>query len=427
MSLDRTKQPDFRQIEEVNVKRAKRASLSNGIPVWMLDAGTQDVARIEILFCAGTREQSQPLLATATNDMLDEGTKTRTAPELAETLDFYGAFIESEVQQDNASFTLFTLNKHLASTLPLVEDMIKNATFPEKEFGVYLANRKQKFLVDSEKVGTVARREFMPLLFGASHPYGGTATLADFDRIGRHDVEMFHRDYYTSRRASIVVSGKIGDVHLGLLEKYFGGSDWAGKEIPKAATPAAQPATGREHTLVKEGAIQSAIRMGTLLFNKTHPDYMGMTVLNTILGGYFASRLNANIREDKGYTYGIGSAMVSLWDAGYLVIATEVGADVCPAALKEIYFELERLQTELVTESEMDLVRNYMAGTFLRSTDGPFALADRLKGLLGYGLDYDYYNRYMQTIRTITAEDLRGLARKYLKRENFVELVVGRR
>ncbi|TND05369.1 MAG: putative Zn-dependent peptidase [Bacteroidetes bacterium] len=427
MSLNRSIQPEFRQIEEVNVPRAKRVNLSNGIPVWMLNAGTQELARIEFLFCAGTRDQAQPLQATAANDMLDEGTKSRTAQEIAETLDFFGAFIESEVQQDYASFTLFTLNKHLGSTLAVVEDILKNAAFPENEFHIYISNRKQKFLVDSEKVGTVARREFSPLLFGETHPYGGKATLEDFDKLNCGTLADFHKKYYTSRRASIVISGKVDESHIAMLEKHFGGTDWAGAEIPKEKIAVSQSHKQREHTIVKDGAIQSAIRMGRVLFNKTHADYHGINMLNTVLGGYFASRLNANIREDKGFTYGIGSGLVSLWDAGYMVIATEVGADVCTAALNEIYVEMARLQTELISESELDLVRNYMAGTFLRSTDGPFALADRLKGLIGYGLDYEYYNRYMKTIRTTSAEDLRELARKYLDKEDFVELVVGKR
>ena len=152
-----------------------------------------------------------------------------------------------------------------------------------------------------------------------------------------------------------------------------------------------------------------------------------MQVLNTVLGGYFGSRLMTNIREDKGYTYGIGSGLVSMYDEGYFVISTEVGVDVTNATLKEIYFEIEKLQNDLVPEEELELVRNYLIGVFLRSTDGPFAIGERLKGILGYGLGYEYYDRYVATIRNITAEELRNLAKKYWQKDELIELVVGER
>ena len=177
----------------------------------------------------------------------------------------------------------------------------------------------------------------------------------------------------------------------------------------------------------KKDALQSAIRIGKRLFTKPHPDYPAMLVLNTILGGYFGSRLMSNIREDKGYTYGIGSAIVSFSHAGYFTISTEVGAEVTKDAVKEIYFELKKLQTEKISDSELALVRNYMLGTFIRSIDGPFALADRFKGIHFSGLNYDYYDRYIETIRTISSEKLIELANKYWKKEEMIELVVGRK
>lgn len=426
MSLDRTQAPAFSTVDHVDIPQAERHVLSNGLPVWVLNAGTQEVVKIEFQFAAGTAVQPQPLVASAVNDMMDEGTATRNASEIAEELDFYGAFIESETNIDQASFTLFTLNKHLERTLGIVQDVLQNPTFPEKEFGIYVANKKQKFLVDSEKVGVLARRGLSALLYGEGHPYGGRAVAEDFDRMHTGLLHDFHAKNYSLANCSVILSGKVNDSHLKMLEQFFNRKD---SGTLNAVDTIAPPETNaqREHIILKKEAIQSAIRMGRPLFAKNHPDWIGMQVLNTVLGGYFASRLNANIREDKGFTYGIGSAMVPLHQHGYLVIATEVGADVCAAALNEIYFEMERLQQDLVPEEEMDLVRNHLSGSLLRSTDGPFALADRLKGVINYGLGYDYYDRYLHTIKTITPETLRDLARTYLNKADMIELVAGKK
>ncbi|MDQ3111955.1 MAG: insulinase family protein [Bacteroidota bacterium] len=425
--INRISPPAFHEVEKINLVEAVKLELPNGIPVYMLNAGTQEVTRIEFIFQAGIRHQSHPLVCSGVNDMLDEGTHTRNAEVIAEELDFYGAFIETETQHDVASFTLFSLNKHLRSTLPIVQDILQNASFPENEFRIYLTNKRQKYLVDNDKVSVLARRKFNELLFGTVHPYGAKSELPDFDLLTREMLVDFHKNNYTSDRCMIVVSGKLPENMLELLAQFFGDEKWKGNKSGDKTLPAAVSDAQRVHTIEKEGAVQSAIRIGRVLFNKTHPDYLGMQVLNTVLGGYFGSRLMANIREDKGYTYGIGSGLVSMFGGGYFVISTEVGVEVTNAALKEIYFEIDKLQKELVGEDELELVRNYLIGVFLRSTDGPFAIGDRLKGIVGYGLGYEYYERYVQTIRTITPEQLLDLANKYLKQEDLIELVVGGR
>ncbi|MCX6311697.1 MAG: pitrilysin family protein [Bacteroidetes bacterium] len=426
--LNRLHPPAFHAVENIHLAEAKKVSLANGIPVYLLDAGTQEITRIEFIFRAGIRHQSQSLVCSGVNDMLDEGTHTRNAEVIAEELDFYGAFIETETEYDNASFTLFSLNKHLPSTLPVTNDIIRNASFPEEEFGIYLTNKKQKFVVDCDKVSTLARRRFNELLFGKHHAYGTFTKLEDFDVLTRESLIEFHKNNYTADRCTIIVSGKIPENLISLLDQFFGDAKWKKVSEPsdeKLPTPISDPQ--RVHTIEKVGAIQSAIRVGRVLFNKHHEDYLGMQVLNTVLGGYFGSRLMANIREDKGYTYGIGSGLVSMYDGGYFFISTEVGVDVTNATLKEIYFEIDKLQHELVGDDELELVRNYLIGVFLRSTDGPFAIGDRLKGILGYGLGYEYYDRYVNTIRTITPEKLRDLARRYLQKEDLIELVAGGR
>jgi zinc protease len=176
----------------------------------------------------------------------------------------------------------------------------------------------------------------------------------------------------------------------------------------------------------KPQALQSAIRMGLPMINRTHPDFPSLQVLNTVFGGYFGSRLMANIREDKGYTYGIGSGISSLKNGGAFYIATEVGADVCKAAVDEIEKEVNRLKTELIPEEELALVRNYMLGSLLGSLENVFSHADKFKSLYFAGLDYSYYDRYTRIIKDITAEELQALANKYFKFDEFYKVIVGK-
>jgi zinc protease len=425
--IDRNIAPQFVPVTQVYLKQAEKKALNNGVPLYTLDAGTQELVRIEFIFNAGMRHQDRALTATAVNDMLDEGTHSRQSESIAEELDYFGAFIETETSHDHGVFTLFCLNKHLASVLPIVQDILRNAAFPEKEFGIYSVNKKQRYIVESEKVSVLSRRRFNELLFGKSHPYGMKAELSDYDLQERNDLVQFHTKQYNGNNCTIVVAGRLPDNLLPLLNDSFGDSAWMQSQTTTNTSGIILSDPQREHTIVKDGAIQSAIRLGRVLFNKHHTDFLPMQVLNTLIGGYFGSRLMANIREDKGYTYGIGSSVASMLDTGYFVISTEVGVKVTEAALKEIYHEINLLQQDLVQEEELELVRNYMTGVFLRSSDGPFALTDRLKGLLPYNLGYDYYDRYLDVVQTITPQQLRDLAQRYLKKEDLIELVAGNR
>jgi zinc protease len=314
----------------------------------------------------------------------------------------------------------------LPSTLPLLEELLKRASFPEHEFKTYIQNKRQKFLVDETKVATIARKKFTQILFGDAHPYGHYLVESEFEGINRNLFADFHGKAYTPDKCHIVVSGKMDPRLDDLLGTHFGGADWKATAALVSVKAKIITDTQRIHYVERKDAVQNAIRIGRMLFNKTHSDYMGMQVLNTLLGGYFGSRLMSNIREDKGYTYGIGSGVVGLKQAGYFFISTEVGVAVCKDALKEIYIELARLRDEPVSVEELDLVKNYMLGTFLRSADGPFALADKFKGLYDYNLDYSYYKKYVQTIKAITPAELQALANKYLRQEDLFELVVGK-
>lgn len=426
-TIDRTVSPAFKTVEKIEMIQATEKKLRNSIPVYSINAGSQELIKVEFFFSAGMFQQTKPLQAATVNAMLEEGTLKMTAAQIADAVDYYGAFLEVGVSQDHASVVLYTLNKHLKSTLSVVEDVIKNATFPEDELDTHLTNKKQKFHVNNQKVATVARKRFTELIFGEKHPYGINVQEADFEKIKRTDLIDFYRSFYCSGNCKIVLAGKINDDVFSLLDEHFGDNDWSSVNSLKKNTVEIISCKEREQLIFKEDALQSAIRIGKVLFNKTHPDFQSLQILNTVYGGYFGSRLMSNIREDKGYTYGIGSGIASLQNSGYFFISTEVGVDVCKNAINEIYLEMDRLCNELIPADELQLVKNYLLGTFLRSVDGPFAMADRFKGILEYNLGYDYFDKYIATIKGISASQLRDLANTYFDKESMIELVVGKK
>jgi len=425
--LNREQAPEFKTIDKIDIAHAGHFKLDNGIPVHTVDAGSQELTRIEFIFKAGMFYQDTPLLATAANNLIENGTSKYTANQISDGIDFFGSFFETSCGQDYASIALFSLNKHLENTLVFVEDALKDATYPQEEVTTYLVNKKQKFLVNSQKVDVLARRIFSELLFGKKHPYGLEVKAEDHDTTKREDILSFFKKHYHSGNCTIVAAGKLPADLKETLNKHFGKEKWGtGSPVSKPHVKA-EPTKQREHYVERPDAVQSAIRVGRRLFNKTHEDYFKFQVLNTVLGGYFGSRLMANIREDKGYTYGIGSGLSSLVHEGFFFISTEVGSDVTKNALDEIYKEIEKLQSELVSDEELETVRNYILGQLLRSVEGPLALADKFRGIWEFGLGYDYYDRYFEAVKSVKPHELRDLANKYLKKADLTELVVGKK
>ncbi|GGI28477.1 M16 family metallopeptidase [Pedobacter mendelii] len=422
--LNRTQAPDFKQVSIINFIHPKQSILDNGTPVFTVYSGEQDLVRIEFIFDNVNWNREKPLQAIAVNALLNNGTGKLSAKEIAEQIDFYGAFFQTEYGQDHSTVTLYTLNKHLASVLPIFKDVLSDSQFPQKELDIYIQNQKQKLQVNLQKNDILSRKEFSHALFGDT-AYGVDIQLKHYDALKRDDLIDYFKAAYTPNNCTIVVAGKFDDQSFSLLNEEFG-KDWEKSDSVKnnfIFDLAKKSDVYKE----KPESLQSAIRIGQLAINRKHEDFAGLQILNCVLGGYFGSRLMNNIREDKGYTYGIGSGIVSLKNAGYFFVATEVGADVCSAALREIYKEIDLLKNELVEDEELGLVRNYMLGSMLGSLENVFSHADKFKNIYFSGLDYSYYENYINKVKTITAKEIKDLANKYLTTETFTEVVVGKK
>lgn len=421
---DRAIAPPLRDIESITLPQINRLQLSNGIPVVSINAGSQEVTKVELIFDAGRWQEPRRAVAATTSKLLMEGTQHKTAQEVASAIEYYGASITADATIDYAQVSLFTLNKHLDRLFPLLQEVIYDASFPDKELATYIQNSKQRLLVNLQKVDFLAHKTFNEQLYSGSYPSGYTTSPEDYDQIDASLLRSFHASQYRNGAFKIIIAGKITGHLFDLLETYFG------KTIISATTTApyshsiAKTNSGKMFT-AKKDAVQSGIRIGKMLVNKLHPDYPALRVLNTIFGGYFGSRLMQNLREDKGYCYGIHSSISSYLHDAHWYVTTEVGGEVTWNAVQEIYHEMDRLRSEPVPDDELQLVKNYLLGAFLADVDGAFNVAEVMRGLEVYGLKEDFFYNLIHTIRTITPAEVQRLANQYLGPEEMLEVVAG--
>lgn len=422
-SLQRIQPPVF-PVGKVVIPEAKSYKLNNGVPVYTIEAGTEEIMRMEFIFHAGQVKESIPLIASTCNIMLSEGSVNYSSEELNRLLDYYGVFLNQSAEKDSAGIVLFFPNKHIQKVLELSHEILYNPVFPEPELTSLMRKRLRWYLVNREKVQNLAIDQFFESVFGKNHPYGRQVTETDFENISPGLLSDFHSAYYTPVNMAIIISGKIHVQTEELLNLYFGNIIAGLKKEGKSAGVIKSEKLKKVH-ISKPGMVQTAIRIGSATINKRHSDYPGLKVLDSILGGYFGSRLMKNIREEKGYTYGISSSLSSLNLSGYKVISTEVGSKNCRKTIDEIYSEIKLLQNEFVKEDEMAVVRNYMSGEMVRMFDGPFALAESFKSAWEFGLDNNYYYRLAEKISTIDADEINELARTYYNIEDLYEITVG--
>lgn len=427
MQLNRNPSPQIQTITKIDLPTIDKSNLTNSIPVFSINVGTQEVVKIQLLFKAGIWFQTQPLQAFFTGQMLEEGSRNYTAAEIAEKLDDYGAYVHKKVNRDNTCIDILTLNKHMESVLTMVAEMVKYPLFGEQELNRLREQERQEFIVRNQKVNHIAQKNFSALLFGEKHPYGSTANIEDYDKITPSVLKQFHEMHYGSGNCQIFISGKINETTLNLVSQFFGQETWGTIETVQTPTHAASSSSELKHYIPKENVLQSAIRMGKRTIGKTHPDYFALSTVTTLFGGYFGSRLMNNIREDKGYTYGIYAGIYPHLHDSSFSISSEVGVDVAEKAVDEIRFELKRLRTEKVHEEELDLVKNYMSGTFLRTLNGPFALGNVIKSLYEHDLPEDFYQKYLNQIHQLNTEDVINIANQYLHEDQMLELIVGKK
>lgn len=401
-------------------------SMSNGIKLNCFPDIDSEVVRLEFIFSnAGSNNQRKFFSAAATANMLTEGSGDLTGVQIADKLDYYGAYVEKSVDRESCSIVFYFLSKYSLDLLPLIEMIIKQPRYSEEEFEIYRSKQKQSFLLNNQKTNMIAYKKFYKTIFPLSNPFGRFGNFEDYDLLTVDDVREFYDDFYSYRDCEISIAGNYSDCFIVKLLHGFGDEKW-GKEKTQQPNlcynmeyPMAQ--TIFEH---KEKAVQASIRLGNITLNHTHEDYHSLKILIALFGGYFGSRLMTNIREEKGYTYSIGSYITPYRNCAVLSTTADVKAEKAKSAIKEIGVEIEKLHNDLVGEQELIVLKNYLLGDCLRGLDGVFDLAEKFSFIRKYNLPLSYFNDIQNAILKIKPEDLRNLAQKYLDFEKMTKVIV---
>ena len=411
--MNRVIEPELKLTNKVDFTLPEKIILDNGIQAYVLNAGEQEVAKLELVFMAGEWYGEFSMLASAVNELLESGTAKRTAYEISQSFDQYGAYLNTSCSFDTASIKLFTLSRFIPETFSLLLEIMSEAVFPDEEVKIFTDQSIQQLKINSQKVDYISRKTFNQMLFPDNHPYGRPASEADYKKLNSADLVLWHKQYYQPQNCVIFLSGRFNEDAVKSLNQLFG--PWKDSTLSKIVEKnfSIEKYKPERKYLEKKDALQTAIRIGCHTPNKLHPDYIPLTVLSTVLGGYFGSRLMSNLREERGYTYGVGCAMVSWLHGGYFFISTQVGEQHRENALEQIYLEIKRLREEKIPDNELNRVKSYMTGVYQRSLDGPMLVSDRIKSMVLYNQDFSLLNSYLQIMNSTDSNQLLDLANRY--------------
>ncbi|HRQ51583.1 MAG TPA: pitrilysin family protein, partial [Agriterribacter sp.] len=337
----------------LELKPFRKFVLHNGVAVYAIDAGVEEVVQLELVFNAGNWYEHKNLVASATNHMLKNGTSQKNAFHINEHFEYYGSYLNRACYNETATLSLHSLTKHLHELLPVMQELITDSTMPETELDIYRQNMKQKLEVNLKKCDFVSNRLIDEYLFGINHPYGRYSSTIAYNALQAEQLRRFYDQYYVNGHCTIFVAGKMPHNIEWLLNENFGSLPLNKVQLPEIVHPV-EPAAEKKYRIIndREG-IQGAIRIASHFPGRHHPHFTKAQVLNTLFGGYFGSRLMSNIREDKGYTYGIHSYMQNHIQQTAWMISTEAGKAVCEATISEVYKEMQALRENPVTEEEL--------------------------------------------------------------------------
>lgn len=409
--------------QDISLPPARQWTLSNGLKVLAVDGAKSPILRLELIFDAGRPFEHHRLVARATNELMTEGTRQKSAAELEAFFEHYGTSLGTPSVFDTGHLVLYTILPHLPEILPVLAEVIVDPAFRAREFNTFIRRAKQDLREEGNDPDTIAYRHFTEFVFGETHPYGYNGYPATYSQLDLANVKAHHQRAYTASNATLLLAGQVTTAVEDLLERYLGQIPTGKAQQPTTWSAQTMPPDLRQ--LYRPRAQQTLIRMGHQLVGRDHPDYPGLIVLNTLFGDFFGSRLMRNIREEKGYTYGIDSSIDFMRFGSYLTIAADVANENLDNVRREIRHEIDLLCTDLVPAKELDLVRSFLLGNLIMEIDGPLNIAERYQATIISNCHTNYFERLVTTVRQISSAELRDLAQRYLGSPQSWEVIVG--
>lgn len=422
--LNRSIAPAARPVLSVQLPPAQVYPLPNGARLHCLQGPNQPVVKLEIIFKAGKWYEPAPGVSYLTAKMLLEGTTNHSAKQIAETIAFYGASMECSQGFDRSNLVLYCLSKHLDKLLPLVNEILTGPTFPEAELNLLKSRTIQNISIEKQKTSFLATAALTRNIYGERHPYVSGTDEEALAEIDQQQIRSFFESHYSFPEAEIILAGDFEEKDRLSVETMFGHLH---SEYPAPIHARPSVAANQNSFVDLPEKLQSSIRIGRHWPLMNHPDFSRLSLVNKILGGYFGSRLMKNIREEKGYTYGIFSAISTKENDSLFYIGTDVNYEKAEETVSEVLKEIRILKEELVSEEELETVKAYTVGKFINDTATIFDQSEKYKNIILHNLSPDYYSRYLQDIQNLTAAEIPGLMEKYLPEESLTVVVVGKK
>lgn len=399
-----------------------KIDLPNEAELYLIRRGSVPALKLELCFSAGRPFEEKIGLATATLQLLKGGTLKQSATKLADGFDYWGSSVNMDFYIDTCGIKLFVLEKYLPKTLPLFVEMLTQPRFPINELKLYKRQQKEKLRSDQSRGDVVAYRHFTEQLFGTKHPYGYNSTPETIDQISRDDLFAHYTANYSMQGCRIFLSGNFSDTTRDLIIQSLGSIQLAPKKPIARLSDIHLPLPSNQ-LMALDSSVQTSIRLGRRMFKRSHPDYEGIFVLNTLLGGYYGSRLMQNLREKKGLTYHIYSSLDTFLFGGYFLISTEVDKSRSELALKQIKKEIQRLQEQLVSGKELQTVKNYLKGSFLNYFENAFAYSELVRALSLEG-GAKTFRKLLSGLEEVESKTLRDLANKYFQEKDLTLVMI---
>ena len=423
---DRHQQPPVKPFGQFSIDIPEPMVLPNGVEMYVVTGGDQEVNRIDVIHRGGLFEEvPHRLVSQSTASMLTQGTTSMSSQDIAECFDFNGAWAGSRCSHNHTIMSLNSLNRCFDKTLPVLHDLVFNPSFPEREFQVYRNRCLGAYRTARERVRYLANVEMNRIFCGEDYPLAADITDDDIMSLDTAKLREFHSRYYHAANRTIILSGGIGDREIGMVAEAFGSDADNGTGADEFKTVAWRHSDKHFSFVEKPSAVQSAVLMQLPAVPRNHPDYFHLRILVTALGGYFGSRLMSNIREEKGYTYGIGAALIGSRMGGYVTISTECDCAYTKPLIDEVKLEIERLRQEPIPMEELEMVKSSMLSDLVKNLDTPFAIASNVSSVILFGIYPQYFNEQIKAIRSVTPADLLAVARRYLLEENLYTVVAG--